>query len=977
MKVAGKVARLSFVRSLVHATAVFIGFLLFYTLFFAPVLCSDQLLAFGDGINYFLPAYYGPKTLWTNVLFGGYPIAADPQNMTWYPPALLLSWVPGSWNVFVMLAYVLAASFAYCYVYSLTASRLAGVVAGLAYSMSGFMMAHLTMIGMVNAAAWIPLLICALEKLRHRLQRSWLVIGVIAFVCCFLGGHPQISVYGLGLGVFYALFLGWGAPIGRWKYYRYAFGMMAIGIGICAIQLLPAAELSRLSLRSELTVGGFLNGSLPFWQSLQYIFPFLFGSGIALPPYRLPYWGEEANIVDIATYVGILPLILSAVGLSAYGRRGVIRFWLWVATITILIIFGRYFFFARLLYHVPVYNAFRIPARHAIELAMAVSVLAGFGIAAIQQRKVSSKMLRRIIGGSLLVLLLALAVLAKNARYFRAHASRFDIKGLTLWPWDNPAVGLPIIIFLTGLVAIALWNRWPRSIGSIGILLMVLTIDLASFGFWFHDWPNIGPKAAKLAVSPTIQKYRQALEQNQSRLVITSGITSHLVPDPEHPIFTNITLLWDLPIAGGYSPLILTRVSEMMQINNHGMLGEAAIDVRHRGLDLMAGRYLLAQQGQLGTDSFSDFPAAALYVGHITGAAQSQAGLLWSRRDLGITLAGAEAPAPQYSARIDLPNMVGQTTGIALVTALGNAVGIANDTAIMSLEVIDTDGSTEIHPLLAGRDTAEQAYDCPDVKPQMQHSRAEIFQTVAVQRSGVGTCTSNLYKSIIQLNKPRDIKRLRLYWNGSPASLVVNRISLLDSRSNTVLPIHATARPKTKWKAIEGFPHGVMYENQQVLPRAWVVPAVVELQPQEILQAIRTSRLPNGETYQPEQIAMVETHDPMLDDLKKPISQNRWNAQASVLKAKDTQVEIQTDAPSSALLVLSDVNYPGWQAWVDGQPAPIFQTNYVQRGVKIPAGKHVVRFEFHPFSFNLGAGIAAASLLGGLVWLIRMKTNDS
>ncbi len=126
--------------------------------------------------------------------------------------------------------------------------------------------------------------------------------------------------------------------------------------------------------------------------------------------------------------------------------------------------------------------------------------------------------------------------------------------------------------------------------------------------------------------------------------------------------------------------------------------------------------------------------------------------------------------------------------------------------------------------------------------------------------------------------------------------------------------------------------------------------------------------LPDGRIYEPEKIALVEDKAAQLQSADLQTTDT-----AKILTAKDTQVAVQTDAASPAFLVLSDVNYPGWQAWIDGKSTRIFQTNYVQRGVNIPAGKHFVRFEFHPFSFKLGAGITVASLFGCLYWLRRMQ----
>ena len=58
----------------------------------------------------------------------------------------------------------------------------------------------------------------------------------------------------------------------------------------------------------------------------------------------------------------------------------------------------------------------------------------------------------------------------------------------------------------------------------------------------------------------------------------------------------------------------------------------------------------------------------------------------------------------------------------------------------------------------------------------------------------------------------------------------------------------------------------------------------------------------------------------------------------------DDFVSLATQSDGRRLLVLSDVDYPGWTATIDGRTAPIHQTDYAFRGVSVPAGDHVVEF---------------------------------
>jgi uncharacterized membrane protein YfhO len=64
---------------------------------------------------------------------------------------------------------------------------------------------------------------------------------------------------------------------------------------------------------------------------------------------------------------------------------------------------------------------------------------------------------------------------------------------------------------------------------------------------------------------------------------------------------------------------------------------------------------------------------------------------------------------------------------------------------------------------------------------------------------------------------------------------------------------------------------------------------------------------------------------------------------------RNTEIEIAADAPAGGILVLNDVWHPWWRASVDGKPAKILQANVLFRAVVVPPGRHLVRFNFHPF----------------------------
>ncbi|MSU47376.1 MAG: hypothetical protein EXS42_09725 [Lacunisphaera sp.] len=61
-----------------------------------------------------------------------------------------------------------------------------------------------------------------------------------------------------------------------------------------------------------------------------------------------------------------------------------------------------------------------------------------------------------------------------------------------------------------------------------------------------------------------------------------------------------------------------------------------------------------------------------------------------------------------------------------------------------------------------------------------------------------------------------------------------------------------------------------------------------------------------------------------------------------------TSALVEAVSAAPALLVVTDVWYPGWRAWLDGNEVPIWPVQGLVRGVHFPAGRHVVEFRYDP-----------------------------
>lgn len=100
---------------------------------------------------------------------------------------------------------------------------------------------------------------------------------------------------------------------------------------------------------------------------------------------------------------------------------------------------------------------------------------------------------------------------------------------------------------------------------------------------------------------------------------------------------------------------------------------------------------------------------------------------------------------------------------------------------------------------------------------------------------------------------------------------------------------------------------------------------------------------------------------------------------------KPNHLTYTSDTRSEQLAVFSEIYYDkGWNAYIDGKPAPYFRANYVLRAMIVPAGNHVIEFKFEPSVYKTGEKISYASSillvllsLGALGFFIRNKAISS
>jgi Bacterial membrane protein YfhO len=339
------------------------------------------------------------------------------------------------------------------------------------------------------------------------------------------------------------------------------------------------------------------------------------------------------------------------------------------------------------------------------------------------------------------------------------------------------------------------------------------------------------------------------------------------------------------------------------------------------------------------------------------------AGLRWYDDDwqqwLGV---GCDA-AGRTSFAVSLPRPV-KSTGLGVVSRLACSTAVTDGTEVARLRIIDANEQVSTRSMVAGRDTSEWAYDCPNVRPAMRHSRATVFSTYAAKMYEQ-SCPGHFYITKLNLDGLKEIKRLEFEWTKNPASLIIEKLSLIDDRSGGSYPLDLAFTQPQRWRLVEETAAARVYENLRVLPRVWLTHETVTVTAAEALQAIKSGTLKDGRAFDAHQTALIE------EPVNFASSQVDARASATITSLRDTRMEVQTNSSSPTLLVTSDAYYPGWRATIDGQETRLYRADYALRGVILPPGQHLVAFSFRPTSFYAGAILSMCSivtLVAMVVW---------
>lgn len=953
--------------------------LLLPILYFAPVIFGGMSLLPGDGLSQNLGVRVligqmlrsGQLPLWNPYILAGAPLLASVYPGALYPP----NWVfalfspATAMNIVVVTTYHLALIGAYLYGRRIGLTRIAAIVAGMAFAFGGFMVAHLGHTSRIAAAVWLPWLLLAIENCYANCQFAplrqsdglaqtdsprndrlwlWIVFGAAFIALQLFAGEPQMNFYaGLVCGayaIFTLLF-----RMGQGNRGRFLIGLLVMavcGALLSMIQLLPERELLKMGERAGISYEYFSGYSFPPANILTFIFPFFFGGGM-VKPFKEDYW-SGSTLDEAAGYFGLLTLLLAlaaVIGTRFNGKekRSLVWFWSGAAVVSLVLAFGAYlpFNLNYALYHTPVYNLFRASGRHMYDFTFSLAMLAGLGASFIAQA--DRETAKRIFKPAALIFVVMVVLTTIAYRFFGASLALPTAPSAIFNSLANPEALVPLIAAVFSVITLWIYVQRRDAIAG-SLLVLMLFVDLAAFSLIFnYGWRDYVSNINQRLEDPPAVKFIKSREADLNAFrIVSHSFKPH--GNSYHELdFPNVSIARGLQSVNGYDALRLLRQSAIAgDMGWDGVIQDNnALGSNHRGFDLLNAKYLLYEKA-----SQSDYEQALILDG-----------VTFNREPVFQTF------TPGSTGEVKTGSVA--ATELVLVTLMANSTHVPDNTAVLKIKLHTKDGRVIEQELHAGRDTAEWAYDKPEVKAVIKHRRPKVAESEPAEGFA-----ANRFLARLPFDRA-EIESFGLEYVLPDASLLILRASLFDVTTGKSYPLDVTNFFAKRWHKLEEFGSVTVYENAQFRPRAWFVRRLAIGSSDEVLQTIKSGRLKDGGLFDPAETALFEKEDFGNRRIDVPQLQNTagdaTKAEANVTRFEPNRLEIATRNPQDGVLVLSEIYYRGWEAWIDGKRVPVEKVNYTLRGLFVPAGEHRVEFVYRAHSFRNGA---AWSLMGVLLLLV-------
>ena len=887
--------------------------LLLLLIVFQRLAFSDMILARGDTYNYFYP-YWDARSeallpLWTPSIFMGVPLLANPQIGVFYPPNWPLTGLPAPDAIRIsILLHSFWAMLGAWYLYSVTQRRQGSpaLLAALLYGLGGMLLAHVEQINQLQGLAWMPWLFALMSRYLDGAGWPYGLLLAMALALQIFSGHTQtVFISGVGLGLIGLWYIVRAGRESGWRAARPLLPLIAIaGLALLLAlpQLLPTLELTGMSNRG----GGGLNAQ----QATAFSLPPTYLGRALLPSY------DGQLFTEYVASIGVIGLGLALLGLlrpADPSRRSWRSLWALLLLLGLIFAMGRFTPLYLLLADLPGFNLFRVPARWLALPAIALAMLAGMGLQHWLDGAPDSARWRRWLPALILGLLMLLTRLLPELSP-RLGILPEDIAGPAI-PTLTTLLGWGLALAAWALAAWAAQARKRPYLGPVLVALVALELFAASRVLPFNE---VAPREVYL--EPRFTTHQLQSYANDGPVMGRMLSVSQLFFDTGDA--ASLTARYrdaGLGDAALRHALVAIKRQEMLFPNLPLTWGLPSVD----GFD----------GGVLPTSNFTQWSALILPEGQLRSVDGRLSESLALAACDGVCLppeAILDAMDTQYLITDKVYDLWHEDVAYDTLFRVDAETGA--QAALSPDFVADT-----VHLMVEAGPAAQIEITLNAQQGEPQSIRLDELDTAELARVGDYALLR------LPLAAPLRIQD----WALRGRDLRIHGMSLVDSRTGDFWQV-----PPPGWQRVLSSDVKV-YARYESSRRAYL--------------AESWDWLPDD--WQGGEIAIerlsVEPDALLLHGSPEDRPPGRGGT-VEILAYDATRVVLRAEAEAPTFLVLRDAHYPGWEAQVNGQPAPIYRANILFRAVPIPAGSSEIIFSFVPTLWYVGMA------LGGLGWLITL-----
>lgn len=261
------------------------------------------------------------------------------------------------------------------------------------------------------------------------------------------------------------------------------------------------------------------------------------------------------------------------------------------------------------------------------------------------------------------------------------------------------------------------------------------------------------------------------------------------------------------------------------------------------------------------------------------------------------------------------------------------------------------------------------------------HISDPLYRTISLREHVFRPATNVIYDvHFAQMHNPLFPKRFLEYMRAAGASTDTfnqkfNSVSSpLLSMASVKYVLSIDPISEAGFRQTFAMPNQIkVYENENALPRAYIVNEALHIDANDSGAALEKISSAN---FDPRKTVVLEGSQKLpQQSASTQQDQNNESKVSNFIDNASDSISMTSQTKTAGWLVLTDIFYPGWTAFLDNKEVKIERANFAFRAIEIPPGQHEVLFSYRPRSFHLGVILFGAFVLGLVFILLRRSRN--